>query len=135
MKTILLVILSVILLTSCKKENMLPLNGTYTCLGVLGEDGNYYGGNGVKYVFNNTDVCEMVYNQQVNSFTYGDTTLEVRGKMIWKVENGYIYFKTKRSESWKYSPPQKIDIIGSDMFTLQSNLNSNAGGPSVFVKQ
>jgi hypothetical protein len=135
MKTILLVILSVILLTSCEKENMLPLNGVYTCLGVLGEDGNYYGGNEVKYVFDNTDVCEMVYNQQVNSFTYGDTTVEVRGKMVWKVENGYIYFKNKRSESWKYSSPQKIDIIGSDMFTLQSNLNSNAGGPLVFVRQ
>ena len=114
---------------------MLPLNGTYISLGVLGEDGNYYEGNGMKYVFDNTDVCEMVYNQQVNSIIYGDTVVEVRGKMIWKVENGYIYFKSKRSESWKYSHPQKIDIIGSDTFTLQRNLNSNAGSPSVFIRQ
>jgi hypothetical protein len=122
MKTILLVILSVLFMTSCKKENLSPLNGEYT-LFVMNEYGNYDVDTltGKKMIFDNTDVCTWVYKKHVNSITYGDTTIEVHEKLVWRLNGNTIQFKSRRGESWKYSHSEYISIFNGEFVLGENN--------------
>jgi len=116
MKNLFLVILSVLFMTSCKKENLSPLNGEYTLM-IVDEYGNLTKDTlGQKMIFDNTDVCIRVGQQKVNSYTYGDTLMEVHREVIWRLNGDQIQFKSRRGESWKYASSLPITIMNGQFY-------------------